>query len=200
MMAEGYAIEGEILEGSARALRDFLGANPGPVTVLINSYGGIAAEGAAMMAALERHGAATVQIDGIAASAASLAAMGGSKIEMHKQGLMMIHEPRGLAWGVADAHRKSAGVLDQMTSIYAAGYARATGNPEDWVRDWMRSETWLNADEALELHFIDAIEGSEGEPVFAAFDYGQFMNAPRDLVELAKKQGWALKPQSEGTR
>lgn len=193
-MTPRFDISGVIGEGQACAepLRNFLAQNTGKVEVFINSPGGIATEGAAMMAALENHGEVIVHVAGMAASAASLAAMGGKRIRMHSAALLMIHDPSGFTFGPADQHRAAADTLDKMTDVYARAYARATGHRVERIKAWMKAETWLTADEALELNFCDEIEGAETvEPVFAAFDYSRFFNAPNELVRLARKNGWA---------
>jgi ATP-dependent protease ClpP protease subunit len=196
-MTPRYDIAGEIGEGNARAeaLSAFLAQHAGqPVHVVINSPGGIASEGSALLATMERHGNVTVHIEGMAASAASLAALGGRTVLMHTDALLMIHEPSAFTWGTASEHRAGADMLDKMTGVYAAAYARATGQPVELVAAWMAEETWMTAQEALELNFCDGIEGeaSKGRPV-AAFDYGRFRNAPRELVALAMAKGWAGK-------
>jgi hypothetical protein len=78
-----------------------------------------------------------------------------------------------------------------MTGVYAQAYARATGHSVARIAAWMKDETWLTAQEALELNFCDGIEAEAEEPhMVAAFDYGRFRNAPGDLVKLARKNGW----------
>jgi ATP-dependent protease ClpP protease subunit len=191
-MTPHYAIHGEIGDGDARAepLGNFLRANRGPVTVTINSVGGHAHEGGAMLGELERHGHATCIVEGMAASAASLLMMGGRTVVLHPAAMVMIHEPSGLSYGPAEAHRYAAGVLDKMTLVYAEAYARLTGNPLELVRKWMADETWLNAEEALALNFCDRIEGAEATVAFAAYDYSKFRHAPAQLVQLARSKGW----------
>lgn len=193
-MTPRFEISGEIGEGQACAepLRNFLAENTGAVDLFINSPGGIATEGAAMMAALEQHGNVTVRVVGLAASAASLAALGGKRVLMHSAALLMIHDPSGFTFGPADAHRAAAANLDKMSDTYARAYARATGHDIDRIKSWMKAETWLTANEALELNFCDEIEGTEtAETDFAAFDYGRFRNAPSNLIRLAQRNGWA---------
>jgi len=202
-VAPRFNLFGEIgFENGARLddLTSFLAANPGPVDVFINSPGGVATEGAAMMAALERHGRAKVHVVGTAASAASLAALGGQIVLMHHAAMMMIHEPSAGTWGTADDHRSGAEALDRMTAAYASSYARATGQPVARIAAWMAAETWLTAAEAVELGFADRITGTgEGEAV-AAFDYSRFRAAPQDLVQMAVSRGWAKRqaPEQEG--
>lgn len=192
-MADFY-LTGYIGENSATVdrLGEFLTANPDAATVIVNSPGGSATEGAAMLAQLEAHGNVTVRVVGVAASAASLVAMGGNRIVMHPAAAMMIHDPACMVFGAAKDLRTEADNLDKLAGIYAAAYARATGNRVEHVRAWMDAETWLTAEEALALHFCDEIEasGARGKPV-AAHDYTSFKAAPRQLVRLAIKNGWA---------
>ena len=190
-MTPTFDISGIIEDGLAAALGQFLAANPGPVTVIINSPGGIASEGAAIMAALERHRSVTVIIQGCACSAASLAPMGAARIVMHDAAMMMIHDPAGFTFGPADAHRATADALDKMAGVYAAAYARATGHPVARIAAWMKAETWLTAQEALALNFCDEIEGQTAPAVITAYDYTLFRNPPDQFARLVKDHGWA---------
>lgn len=197
-----FTLSGYIGEGEATpdALGRFLDANPGAVDVLINSPGGIASDGAALMAAMQRHGNVSVQIDGIAASAASLVAMGGKRITMHPASLMMIHEPSAWAAGPAGVMRQTADALDKMTGVYAQAYARATGNPVARVAEWMADETWLTAAEALALNFADEIGGDTPPEMIARFDYTRFQMAPAHLLALACQQGWSTSSTDTGKK
>ena len=111
MTAPIYRIEGDVHEGTASELVTFLDANPGKVRIEINSYGGDALQGAAIFAKLgERSRDVTAFIVGVAASAASLAAMGAGKIVMHNAAHLMIHEPYTWLEGTSDQLRRAAGV------------------------------------------------------------------------------------------
>lgn len=186
-----HRLEGEILPGAAAAVSEFLAANAGKVEVLVNSPGGDATEGAAICAALESRAAdVTARIEGIAASAASLAVMGAGRIVMHPAALMMIHEPHAWTQGTGDDMRKTAADLDKFSKVYAEAYARATGHPVDRIAAWMKAETWLTAEEALELNFCDAIEGGAAAEPLARFDYSRFRAVPPELLRAARANGW----------
>lgn len=188
-----FDISGAIGDDNATgaAVGAWLDANPGPVDVFINSYGGIATEGAAIFAALERHGKATAHVQGIAASAASLAMLGAKVVMIHEAALVMIHEPGAMAFGTAGELRSTADTLDKLSGVYAAIYARTTGNRVDRVASWMAAETWLTASEAVALHFADALSGAQAAAPVASFDYARFKSAPAQLVALALANGWA---------
>lgn len=192
-MKPRFELSGDICSGAATQLGAYLAANPESATLFINSPGGDAFEGAALMAEVERHGNVTVHVQGIAASAATLPMVVAKRVIMHPAAMIMIHEPSAFTFGTADEHRVGAEALDKMTGIYAEAYARATGHPAARIAAWMKDETWLTADEALELRFCDEVEDPESKPVVvAAFDYGRFRNAPAELVAMARKNDWAV--------
>lgn len=195
-MTEPFMIFGEIgFDENCRPepLGKYLRANPAPATpeIIINSPGGSAVDGAAMLAEIERHGNATCRVVGMAASAASLLMLGGREVVLHREAMVMIHEPASIAFGTSQDFRKAADSLEKFTGVYAAAYARLTGNSEESIRRWMRDETWLSAEEALALNFCDRIEGGEDPVAYAKFDYGRFRHAPAHLVRMAQKNGWA---------
>lgn len=135
------------------------------VDIVLNSPGGIATEGAAMLAVLEQERRPVgVMVQGIAASAASLLMMGATYIEADRNALVMIHDPAAMTIGDAAAHAKNADTLDRMADIYAKAYARRTRNRVEDVRAWMRAETWMDAEQAVLLGFADGISEIEDAP------------------------------------
>jgi len=119
--------------------------------VLLNSPGGDAFDGLAMMNALRRHPAKVViEVDALAASAASVIAMAGDEIVMNRGAQFMIHEASSFAGGPASELLKVAEMLDKLSGSYADAYAaRAGGTSEEW-RERMFAETWFTAEEAVE--------------------------------------------------
>jgi len=195
----GYVGEGgNTVAEVARFLQD----NPQAVTVMVNSPGGVATDGAAICALFERHGAVTVYVAGLAASAASLMIMGAREIVMHRAAHLMIHDPSAMVFGRSHELREAADTLDKLAGTYADIYARASGNAVEHVAQWMDDETWLTAQEAEVLNFCDSVDEEAGrsKPV-AAFDYTRFKAAPPELVRMATDNGWATAspaPQLEG--
>ena len=188
-------IHGPIGEGenTPPAVAAFLRANAGqPVCMVVNSFGGIASDGAAIMALLEQHGQVRAEVMGVAASAASLLVMGAAQIAVHSAAHLMIHEPSNLAWGTAEDLRRVAANLDKLADTYATAYSQATGQPLTRIRAWMAAETWLTAEEARALHFCDEVFGDvhAAEPV-AAFDYTRFKAPPPELLRKAGQGQWA---------
>ncbi|MEM6677325.1 MAG: head maturation protease, ClpP-related [Pseudomonadota bacterium] len=186
---EGYI--GEEPATAAAVSAELSALNGGAAELVINSGGGIATEGAAIHAEVSAYSGRTmIYIRGIAASAASLAAMAADEIVIDPASLMMIHDPAAMTMGTAEDHRSSADVLDTMSQAYAAIYARRTGNPVVRVREWMAAETWLTAEEAVALGFADRVGERQAEPI-AAFNYRAYAQAPAALAALAQAEGWA---------
>jgi hypothetical protein len=102
-------IHGEIEQGLSLSVQAVLDKMAGePVSCLVNSPGGDAWEGAAIMAQFHRHGAVSVTIEGVCASAASLLVMGAARIVMSESAVMMIHDPSCYAQGTRKELRKAA--------------------------------------------------------------------------------------------
>ena len=112
------------------------------LTVHINSPGGDAFAGVAIMNALRDHKADVhVIVDGLAASAASIIAMAGDTITMNLGSQMMVHDASTYTRGNAATHAKAVTLLDKISDSIAEVYAaRTEGTVEEW-RAIMREET-----------------------------------------------------------
>jgi ATP-dependent Clp protease, protease subunit len=153
------------------------------LTVRINSPGGSVFDGVAIYNALKRHDAAiTVWIDGIAASIASMIAMAGDEVVMPENAMLVLHDPSGLVAGTASDMRAMAEALDRMKAGMVAAYRDKSGRDDAEIEALMAAETWLSAQEALELGLADRIE----QPVRMAahFDLSRFRNPPLQLAAL----------------
>jgi ATP-dependent Clp protease, protease subunit len=133
------------------------------IDLRINSVGGSVIDGDAIFNALRRHkGGLTVHIDGLAASMASVIAMAGDTVSMADNALIMVHNPWSMSVGDAEDLRAEAEVLDKIKANMIRAYGRKTGLNRQKISDMMDDETWLNAEEAKELGFVDDIvEGGE---------------------------------------
>lgn len=154
---------GEVSSSEFKRELDRLG-NINNLSIRINSNGGSVTSGWAIYNVLKQHRAfKTIYVDGIAASMGAFIAMAGDEILMSNAGLLMIHKPWGIAMGEAEELRQEADTLDKMFNIAVKIHAERTGTSEDDVRDMMTKTTYLNAEEALELGFIDEIIEYDGE-------------------------------------
>lgn len=181
-------------------LRDELKEHTGDLTVSLNSGGGDVFAGVAMYNALRKHdGNVTVRVDGLAASIASVIAMAGDKIVMSPGAMMMIHKPWTLAIGDANEMDKVKEVLNSIEKSMLPIYTARTGKSEAEIQDMLNAETWMTAQEAVDLGFADeAIDAKEGVSISDAVKNlmsGKFalnMSATKDsmsgLLEKVKAQ------------
>ena len=152
------------------------------IDLRINSVGGSVIEGAAIFNALKRHkGGLTVHIDGLAASMASVIAMAGEETRIAENALLMIHNPWSMTMGDADDLRKEADVLDKLKATLVNAYVRKTGQPRAAIEQMMDDEKWMDAQEALELGFVDEIDApiaaaASVTPEQARARFAQFQN------------------------
>ena len=138
--------------------KEELFSGDGPIVLHINSPGGdcIAASQIYTMLMDYPHDV-TVQIDGMAASAASVIAMAGTKVCMSPTSMMMIHNPFTMAMGDTEEMRKAIQLLDEVKESIINAYQIKTGLSRDELSKLMDGETWMNALKAKELGFCDEV-------------------------------------------
>ena len=132
------------------------------LNIYINSPGGDVFAGQAIYSMLKRHKAAKcVYIDGLAASMASVVAMVGDTVIMPSNAMLMIHNPWTIALGNANDFREMADVLDKIRESSIAVYQEKTGMEPDDIIPLLDAETWMTAQDAKDLGFIDEIESAK---------------------------------------
>ena len=141
----------------------------------VNCVGGEVFDGMAIYNTLKKYkGKVIAYIEGIAASMGSIIPLAADEIIMSENSLYMIHNAWGGAMGEAKEMKKTANLLDKISGEIADIYVKKTKLPYDKVKEMMDEETWLNAEEALELGFIDSI--SDAIKVAAKYDVSKFKN------------------------
>lgn len=138
--------------------RSELNAGRGPITIWINSPGGDCIAAAQIYNMLMEYPAdVTVKIDGIAASAASVISMAGTKVLVSPVSMMMIHNPATVAFGDTSEMKKAAAMLDEVKESIINAYEIKTGLSRTKLSHLMDAETWMNAGTAIELGFADGV-------------------------------------------
>ena len=133
-------------------------ARNGDITVWINSADGDCVAAAQIYNMLMDYpGNVTVKIDGIAASAASVIAMAGTKVLISPVGMLMIHNPATLAWGDSGEMQKAIEMLGSVKDSIINAYEIKTGLSRTKLSHMMDAETWMDAGKAVELGFADGI-------------------------------------------
>lgn len=145
------------------------------IKVYVNSPGGSVFDGMAIYNMLsDSRDKVTVEVDGLAASIASIIAMAGKKLVMREGTLLMIHNAWSLAMGDSNEMRKTADTLDKINEQLISIYSGKTGMDAEEIKQLMNEETWLDADEAVEKGFADE---SVKAPRMAAKYSGEIMNS-----------------------
>ena len=148
-------------EVSPKQFREELAQHSGDITVRINSPGGDVFAGMQIYNMLkDRESNVTVVVDALAASAASFIAMAGDKIIMNTGSMMMIHKASTIAWGNEDEMLEVIEMLKKVDESIISLYVARTGKSAEEIKELLASETWMTADEAVEMGFADeAIAG-----------------------------------------
>ena len=124
----------------------------------INSPGGDCVAAAQIYNMLmDYKGNVTVKIDGIAASAASVIAMAGTRVLMSPVSMLMIHNPMTVAMGDAAEMEKAIEMLASVKDSIINAYEIKTGLSRAKLSHLMDAETWMDANKAVELGFADEI-------------------------------------------
>ena len=106
---------------------------------------------------MDYRGSVTVKIDGIAASAASVIAMAGTKVLVSPVSMLMIHNPATIASGDAAEMQKAIAMLDEVKESIINAYEIKTGMSRAKLSHLMDAETWMDAHTAVDLGFADEI-------------------------------------------
>ena len=145
-------------EVTPQLFKDELGAGSGPITVWINSPGGDVFAAAQIYNMLRDYkGKVTVQIDSLAASAASVIAMAGDEVLMSPVAMLMIHNPAMIAMGEKKDMEQAIAMLSEVKESILNAYEAKTGLRRNKLSAMMDDETWFNAKKAVELGFADKI-------------------------------------------
>ena len=141
--------------------------HPGDLTVWINSCGGDVFAASQIYTMLRNHkGNVTVKIDGIAASAASIVAMAGDQTLISPTGYLMCHNPMTVAMGNKSELEHAITMLDEIKEGIINAYVRKSHLSRAKIAKLMDEETWMNAEKALQLGFVDGFLFDEKKPPF----------------------------------
>lgn len=126
----------------------------------INSVGGSVFAGFEIYSILQAAKCNTVaMVQSLAASAASTIMVGCRRVFLSPVAQVMIHLPATSTEGNQRAHRESLRMLDSITQSILNGYQLRCGDrvSREQLEALMETETWLPAQDAIELGLADAI-------------------------------------------
>jgi len=169
------------------------------VLVNINSPGGDVFEAATIYNLLAQHkGHVTVNIIGLAASAASVIAMAGDTVKISKIGFLMIHNSWSVVMGNKDDLREAADILEKFDISILSTYASKVSIEETKIKKMMKEETWIGADEALELGFVDEVIDVKTKKDDAKGEEKQVRAQAKRKIEMAlAREGFSRKERED---
>lgn len=165
--------------------------------VEINSPGGEVFAGLAMFNMLRTWAAqgdrtVTTRVTGVAASIASVIALAGDRREMPKNAFAMVHSVSSFAWGTADELREAAETTDKIQASLRNIYQDRMGIDEAKATEIMAKDTWLTAEECLEMGFATNL--TDAVAATAKFDLAR-AELPEHVAAVFKAQAGEQKPE-----
>lgn len=157
------------------------------INLHINSPGGSVFEGITIFNMLKMHKAkVNVYVDALAASVASVIAMCGNQIYMHKNSMMMIHHAWTYASGNAQQLRKAADDIEKISKSSSMTYLDRAGDKltEKRLEELLTEETWLSADEALSYGLCDVVlEANQATASISDHLFKEYKNIPQQFIQ-----------------
>lgn len=155
-----FEIENTCPKKVKKALADAKGE---AVKVMVNSGGGDVFAGNEIYYLLSGYpGGCTVDITGFAASAATIICCAGKKVRATPGAQYMIHNVSCSAYGDYNEMDHTSDVLRNANKAISNIYRVKTGMSEADLLNLMNKETWMDAEMAKEMGFIDEIIGDNG--------------------------------------
>jgi ATP-dependent Clp protease, protease subunit len=167
--------------------------------VIINSGGGSVPDGSEIYTSLKEYsttkGNVVTKIVGIAGSAASYPALAANKVLMSPTAQFMIHNAAMGCYGDYHEMELGAEILKSVNEGIVNAYQIKTGKEHKELLKMMDKETWLNAQKALELGFIDEIMFMESEPnVKNEIQLDKNGMLPREVINKIRNELKKAKP------
>ena len=163
------------------------------IVVRLNSAGGNAFDGVALMNALKDHPArVTVKVDGIAASAAALITLAGDTVEIGESAFMMLHRTSAAAFGNGTDLRELAATMSKVDDELVVAIAKRCRKPVETVRGWLDAETWFTGDEAVEAGLADKVVSDPGATAKAVKALASAKGPVLDALHLPERLKNAL--------
>lgn len=185
-IAEDSWVDDEV---TPQVFQDELSQGKGPINLWLNSPGGDCVAASRIYTMLMNYpDDVNVKIDGIAASAASVIAMAGTKVSMAPTAMIMIHNPLTIVGGQKEDLDQAAQMLAETKESIINAYELKTNLPREKISAMMDDETWMNVNKAIELGFADDMLG-QNKDVTDCYSYSDKQS---ELVLLNK-----LKPQAK---
>lgn len=164
-------------------------ANGEDIEVIINSGGGDVYSGSEIYTSLKEYSGNSIgKIVGLAASAASVAAMGVKKLLISPTAQIMIHNVSSYAAGDYRDLQHESEVLKNYNTSIANAYILKSGISQEKLLELMNNETWFNAQQALENKLVDEIMFDEGNQLKMVASSRDSQLIPMEVINKVKNE------------
>lgn len=151
---------------NAKDIRESLESVTDDIVIKLNSPGGDVFEGIEIYNYLKDHPSnVTVEVTGVAASAATFITAGANEVIMNVGTSLMIHEASTFTWGNKSDIQKTLNALETIDESILSIYSEKTGQSNEQLKEWMNEEKWFTADEAVEFGFANSVKKDNVESV-----------------------------------
>lgn len=151
---------------NAKDIRESLESVTDDIVIKLNSPGGDVFEGIEIYNYLKDHPSnVTVEVTGVAASAATFITAGANEVIMNVGTSLMIHEASTFTWGNKSDIQKTLNALETIDESILSIYSEKTGHTNEQLKEWMNEEKWFTADEAVEFGFANSVKKDNVESV-----------------------------------
>lgn len=150
---------------NAKDVREALDDVTDDIVIKLNSPGGDVFEGIEIYNYLKGHSSnVTVEVTGLAASAATFVVAGADNVIMNVGTSLMIHEASTFAFGNKKDVQKTLNALETIDDSILSIYESKTGQSKEQLSEWLDEEKWFTADEAVKYGFADSVAKASKEP------------------------------------
>lgn len=151
---------------NAKDIRESLESVTDDIVIKLNSPGGDVFEGIEIYNYLKDHPSnVTVEVTGVAASAATFITAGANEVIMNVGTSLMIHEASTFTWGNKSDIQKTLNALETIDESILSIYSEKTGQSNEQLEEWMNEEKWFTADEAVEFGFANSVKRDNDKPI-----------------------------------
>ena len=186
VVGDGWGDDPITKGGVRKALKSF---GDGPITVRINSPGGAADEGIDIFNILKDYpGEVTTINDSLAASAASVIFLAGSKRLMNDGSRVMIHRAMSIAFGNQEEIRKTLQALESYDASLLDIYSQYLSEDKAAIEAMLSAETWFGVDEAIAAGLATARYGKDKDDKKKRKMTSQFDQAKSNLLRSKMAQ------------
>ena len=186
VVGDGWGDDPITKGGVRKALKSF---GDGPITVRINSPGGAADEGIDIFNILRDYpGEVTTINDSLAASAASVIFLAGSKRLMNDGSRVMIHRAMSIAFGNQEEIRKTLQALESYDASLLDIYSQYLSEDKAAIEAMLSAETWFGVDEAIAAGLATARYGKDKDDKKKKKMTSQFDQAKSNLLRSKMAQ------------